>query len=209
MLFKQDWMRRLKHLEKLKVQYSDSRLDEDIEWAKKQLETAPEDTLEVIEQIRAQRLERAKRKAARQLQWAESRERKANQAGEQAHRMAGVIPFGQPILVGHHSERRDRAYRDRIRQKYTQESEHQKMANYHKQKAENILRFGARVRGDAERERQAKREEMDKQVRVGSEVFDFCFKHGVVVRVNKKTYTITFDSGGTWARDKTYVKFVR
>ena len=29
--------------------------------------------------------------------------------------MASVIPFGQPILVGHHSERRDRSYRDRIR----------------------------------------------------------------------------------------------
>ena len=28
--------------------------------------------------------------------------------------MASAIPFGQPILVGHHSEGRDRRYRDRI-----------------------------------------------------------------------------------------------
>lgn len=28
--------------------------------------------------------------------------------------MASVIPFGQPILVGHHSEKRDRNYRDKI-----------------------------------------------------------------------------------------------
>jgi hypothetical protein len=28
--------------------------------------------------------------------------------------MASVIPFGQPILVGHHSEKRDRGYRSRI-----------------------------------------------------------------------------------------------
>lgn len=32
----------------------------------------------------------------------------------QAHQMAEVIPFGQPILVGHYSEGRDRRYRERI-----------------------------------------------------------------------------------------------
>jgi hypothetical protein len=32
--------------------------------------------------------------------------------------MAEVIPFGQPILVGHHSEKRDRAYRGRIDGKF-------------------------------------------------------------------------------------------
>lgn len=36
----------------------------------------------------------------------------------QARKMASVIPFGQPILVGHYSEGRDRRYRDRIDKKY-------------------------------------------------------------------------------------------
>ncbi len=31
-----------------------------------------------------------------------------------ARKMAAVIPFGQPILIGHHSEKRDRNYRGRI-----------------------------------------------------------------------------------------------
>lgn len=35
-----------------------------------------------------------------------------------AHKMAEVIPFGQPILVGHHSERRDRNYRATIHNTY-------------------------------------------------------------------------------------------
>ena len=35
-------------------------------------------------------------------------------AYQQARKMADVIPFGQPILVGHHSEGRDRRYRARI-----------------------------------------------------------------------------------------------
>jgi hypothetical protein len=36
----------------------------------------------------------------------------------QAQGMASGIPFGQPILVGHHSEKRDRNYRERIARKF-------------------------------------------------------------------------------------------
>jgi Domain of unknown function (DUF3560) len=60
------------------------------------------------------RRERLERKQARREAWAQS----ARAAGEariaRADAMASVIPFGQPILVGHHSEKRDRAYRGRI-----------------------------------------------------------------------------------------------
>jgi antirestriction protein ArdC len=45
---------------------------------------------------------------------ADKRGREANATHQEARRMAGAIPFGQPILVGHHSERRDRKYRDRM-----------------------------------------------------------------------------------------------
>lgn len=34
---------------------------------------------------------------------------------KRAKDMASVIPFGQPILIGHHSEKRDRNYRGKIR----------------------------------------------------------------------------------------------
>lgn len=46
-----------------------------------------------------------------------------NHAFEQAHKMASVIPFGQPILVGHHSEKSDRSYRRRIEGKYRKGAE--------------------------------------------------------------------------------------
>lgn len=59
------------------------------------------------EQRRAARIERLKARAARAT--AES-----NATYNRARTMASVIPFGQPILVGHHSERRDRNYRGRI-----------------------------------------------------------------------------------------------
>jgi vacuolar-type H+-ATPase subunit I/STV1 len=44
-----------------------------------------------------------------------SKARSASQSAHQrAREMASVIPFGQPILIGHHSEGRDRNYRDKI-----------------------------------------------------------------------------------------------
>lgn len=60
-----------------------------------------------FEEKRAARIERLKAAAAK-------REAAAGQYFEKAHNMAAVIPFGQPILVGHHSEGRDRRYRDKI-----------------------------------------------------------------------------------------------
>lgn len=49
---------------------------------------------------------------------AERAERESEQSLTQARSMASVIPFGQPILIGHHSERRDRNYRGRIENKF-------------------------------------------------------------------------------------------
>lgn len=62
---------------------------------------------------------------------AEKAERESSASWKQARGMASVIPFGQPILVGHHSEGRDRRYRARI------ESKHRKGYDLH-QKAEAL-----------------------------------------------------------------------
>jgi hypothetical protein len=59
--------------------------------------------------------------AARKARQADRADRLAAEARSlynQARSMADVIPFGQPILVGHHSERRDRNYRERIHNKF-------------------------------------------------------------------------------------------
>ncbi len=159
-----------------------------------------------IEETRRVRKERAERRAARRLKWAEAAEKKAERLRIDADAMAQAIPFGQPILVGHHSEKRDRAFRARFVSKYDQQAEALRKAKYHRDKADNILTFATRVKGDAERARQQKREEADKLIAIGSRVYDWSFGTGVVVRVNKKTYSIKFDSGGTYARDKSWVQ---
>jgi len=58
----------------------------------------------------------AKRNARYQrlLAAAQKAEAQSQQAFDVAHKSASVIPMGQPILVGHYSEGRDRAFRNRI-----------------------------------------------------------------------------------------------
>jgi len=56
----------------------------------------------------------------------------------EAKKMQDVIPFGQPILIGHHSEKRDRNYRNRIHNKYGKSFEAQEKADYYKEKVKTI-----------------------------------------------------------------------
>lgn len=58
--------------------------------------------------------ERREARAERLRGWAAKRETKSAAGFDKAHRIADMIPFGQPILVGHHSERHARRDRDRI-----------------------------------------------------------------------------------------------
>lgn len=57
---------------------------------------------------------------------------------QKARDMASVIPFGQPILVGHHSERRDRNYRGKIHTTFGKSFALQDKANHYARKAETV-----------------------------------------------------------------------
>jgi len=63
--------------------------------------------MNTYEEKQARRIERLRERA-------EKKNAEATASFEQAHKMAQSIPFGQPILVGHHSEKRDRNYRNRM-----------------------------------------------------------------------------------------------
>lgn len=82
----------------------------------------------------------AKRQARynRLLTAAERAEKDGTALRDQAHNMASVIPLGQPILVGHYSEGRDRRYRERIRNKYRRGFELQQRADELRARAEAI-----------------------------------------------------------------------
>lgn len=57
--------------------------------------------------------------------------------------MAAVIPFGQPILIGHHSENRDRNYRNKIHSTYGKAFEASDKSNYYEEKAERLQNSNA------------------------------------------------------------------
>ena len=68
---------------------------------------------------------------------AEKSRARANELITRASKMASVIPFGQPILIGHHSEGRDRRYRARIGQNFTKGTDLLKKAEYYERRAES------------------------------------------------------------------------
>ncbi len=85
------------------------------------------------------------KQAARKARY-EDRANRARQESaathQQARDMASIIPFGQPILIGHHSETRDRNYRGRIHRKFERSFEAQKKAEHYDAKAEAVGKGG-------------------------------------------------------------------
>jgi len=82
--------------------------------------------------------ERREAKAERLREWADKREAKSKAALSQADAMYDAIPFGQPILVGHYSEGRDRRYRDRAWNTMGRGVEHGRKAEEMRRRADNI-----------------------------------------------------------------------
>ena len=78
---------------------------------------------------RAARIERYKERAERA-------KTESKNLWDETKKMMSVIPFGQPILIGHHSEQRDRNYRDRIHRKGMKAIEAHEKAKYWEQRAE-------------------------------------------------------------------------
>ena len=65
-------------------------------------------------------------------------EQKAEHLYVLAKKMASVIPFGQPILVGHHSEKSDRNYRNKVHTTFGRSFEAGEKSKYYEEKAQTI-----------------------------------------------------------------------
>lgn len=84
------------------------------------------------------RRERLERKAERRREWAEKAQVRSQAASNTAHAIASGIPFGQPILVGHHSERHHRRDIARMDSNMRKAVENDKLANHHSSAAAGI-----------------------------------------------------------------------
>jgi hypothetical protein len=86
------------------------------------------------------RRERIEARLEKRLQWAEGRREKSNAAYNTAVTIASAIPFGQPILVGHHSERHARRDAERIDSNMRKSVESSDLSDHHASKAAGLKR---------------------------------------------------------------------
>lgn len=84
--------------------------------------------------------ERREAHAERLREWAGKNQAKADAASERASEISGMIPFGQPILVGHHSEGRHRRDIGRIEAGHRTAYETGRLAKSQESRADGIGR---------------------------------------------------------------------
>ncbi len=84
--------------------------------------------------------ERRARKAERLRGWADKREARSETAFGRVEQITSMIPMGQPILVGHHSEHRARRDQERIVNGMTASLEHRAKAEDFRRRADGIER---------------------------------------------------------------------
>lgn len=102
--------------------------------------TMNEDKQQEILDIRRDRLEEKKgRKLESYERLQQKHEEFSTTSYEQAKAATEYIPFGQPILIGHHSEGKHRAALNRSDNAMRRSIEHDKTAKYYKEKAEALL----------------------------------------------------------------------
>lgn len=90
------------------------------------------------EQIQAYQ-DKQNRKLERYQELAEKNEVKANDLWDRSHKLGDMIPFGQPILIGHHSEGRHRRHLDKIQNTTRKAIETGKKSEYYQDKVKNVL----------------------------------------------------------------------
>jgi hypothetical protein len=89
---------------------------------------------------------RQERRRERYEALAAKAQRESGETYNRARDMASVIPFGQPILVGHHSEGRDRRYRGKIHDTFGKAFALDDKAKYYENKAASVGAAG--ISGD-------------------------------------------------------------
>ena len=70
---------------------------------------------------------------------AQKAKQQSQSAYDNSNRLSKMIPFGQPILVGHHSEKMHRRHIEKIHNAMNKSVELQKKAEYYGRKVEGIL----------------------------------------------------------------------
>ena len=85
--------------------------------------------------------EKLERKLEKREEWAEKAREKCSEEFETARKITENIPFGQPILVGHHSEKKHRRDIERSASHMDKGCAEYRKAEYHEEKARGLSRM--------------------------------------------------------------------
>jgi hypothetical protein len=91
-----------------------------------------------FEEQQALKIERKENRIEKFEQYAENAEERSNQAYKKSHEISSFIPMGQPILVGHHSERRHRRDLSRIDNQMRKSVAESNKADYYESKVSRL-----------------------------------------------------------------------
>ena len=166
---------------------------------------ASEDTFAPLEgeKLRAYRQQKASRKAERLLLWAEKRETKSDELLHKHDRYTTDYSFvTQPILVGHHSEKRHRKLLNRIHTDIDNGYNLQDEAHNLRERAERLT-TGVRVKGDAAKAQAEKTAYIRSRIKVGDRVQCWITGWGVIEKINQKTYKT---EGSTYLKQIRFIK---
>lgn len=130
------------------------------------------------------------RKAENASEQARKHGERSDESYDKAHKKLGAIPFGQPILVGHHSEKRHRSDLhkiDRLEKKGREESE---KADKYKRRAE---RYGRKATGENPvtvhnriRKLEADKRRLQRELEVGESGRDTIYHSGKISEKRKQ-----------------------
>ncbi|ASY64466.1 hypothetical protein SJ05684_c30420 [Sinorhizobium sojae CCBAU 05684] len=146
---------------------------------------------ERLREIRQARKDRYRERLLKQAEAADKRAHKAH--GRIGDHERDFLRLGEPVKIGHHSERRHRALIDRFNKAFETEMTERTEANKLRQKAKWLE--PARVKGDAERQREEERQARS-NIEVGDTVKSCLYGVGIVTKVNTKTFAINFTDRG-------------
>ena len=86
------------------------------------------------------RRERLENKLEKREEWADKARDRSAARFDTVHNLAGQIPLGQPVLVGHHSEKRHRRHLAKMDSNMAKGCEEQDKAKHHASKADGLER---------------------------------------------------------------------
>lgn len=159
------------------------------------------------EEIRAYRQAKLDRKIARLRKGATSRDAQATTKQSEFIENSKDWAYVTQPNINTSKGRQFSRYRERVLNKYDAGIRLQIEADDKREYADYLEKTGAVVKGDAERKRQALREEIDALVHVGDIVHSYHYQAVEILKKNKKTFTIKIvQTGSVFTIDKSYIE---